>query len=75
MGGYYVRTKGTYRKGSSFGSEKMEKKIENPFKNKSDFGWHWEQNVYTRKSVLRAEKAGGGTGNIPKVIRRWKRKS
>ena len=27
MGGYCVRTKGTYRKGSSFGSEKMEKKI------------------------------------------------
>ena len=43
-------------------------KIINPLKGKTDNGWHFEQNVYTKNSILRALKAGGGSGNIPKII-------
>lgn len=47
-------------------------KIKNPLKGKSGYGWHFEQNVYFEDSIARAIKAGGGTGNIPKVIIRVK---
>ena len=30
--------------------------------------WQFEQNVYSENSILRSLKAGGGSGNIPKVI-------
>lgn len=42
--------------------------IINPLKGKTSNGWHFEQNVYTQNSILRALKAGGGSGNIPKII-------
>lgn len=45
-----------------------EVKVINPLKDKTDYGWNFEQNVYTEESVTRALKAGGGSGNIPKVI-------
>lgn len=40
----------------------------NPLKGKTHYGWHFEQNVYSLDSVVRAVKAGEGSGNIPKVI-------
>lgn len=40
----------------------------NPLKGKTENGWHYEQQVYDKKGVTRAVKAGGGSGNIPKVI-------
>lgn len=42
--------------------------IKNPLKGKTDNGWHFEQAVYDSKGITRALKAGGGSGNIPKVI-------
>lgn len=40
----------------------------NPLKDKTPYGWHFEQNVYDSSGITRAVKAGGGSGNIPKVI-------
>lgn len=48
--------------------ETLDKMIINPLKGRTPFGWHFEQNVYSTESITRAVKAGGGTGNIPKVI-------
>ena len=42
--------------------------IINPLKGKSPYGWHFEQEVYLPIGIARALKAGGGSGNIPKVI-------
>lgn len=42
--------------------------IINPLKGISGKGWHYEQNVYDPKGISRAIKAGGGSGNIPKII-------
>lgn len=42
--------------------------IINPLKGKSNNGWHFEQQVYDAEGITRAVKAGGGSGNIPKVI-------
>lgn len=41
----------------------------NPLKDKTDNGWHFEQQVYDENGITRAVKAGGGSGNIPKVIK------
>ena len=43
-------------------------KILNPLKGKTTNGWHFEQQVYNQEGVTRALKAGGGSGNIPKVV-------
>lgn len=49
--------------------EVNENEIDNPLKGISRNGWHFEQNVYSEKSkLIRTIKAGGGSGNIPKVI-------
>ena len=40
----------------------------NPLKGKSEYGWHFEQNVYDSNGLIRSIKAGGGSGNVPKVI-------
>lgn len=45
-----------------------EPKVINPLAGKSDYGWHFEQEVYDEKGIARAVKAGGGSGNIPKVM-------
>lgn len=42
--------------------------VNNPLKGKTKFGWHFEQNVYDADGITRAVKAGGGSGNIPKII-------
>ena len=46
----------------------MAGEIKNPLKGITRYGWHFEQNVYLVDGVTRALKAGGGSGNIPKVI-------
>ena len=40
----------------------------NPLKDISGKSWQFEQNVYSENSILRSLKAGGGSGNIPKII-------
>lgn len=45
-----------------------EPKVINPLKDKTENGWHFEQNVYDDNGITRTVKAGGGSGNIPKVI-------
>lgn len=43
-------------------------KIINPLKNKTPYGWHFEQGVYHPFGITRTIKANGGSGNIPKAI-------
>lgn len=43
-------------------------KVFNLLKDKTEYGWHFEQNVFSLRGITRALKAGGGSGNIPKVI-------
>ena len=40
----------------------------NPLKGKTKYGWHFEQNVYDTNGITRTVKAGGGSGNIPKIF-------
>lgn len=42
--------------------------IYNPLKGETEYGWHFEQEVFLSQGIIRAVKAGGGSGNIPKVI-------
>lgn len=46
----------------------MKKEVINPLRGKTKYGWHFEQNVYDSRGCSRAIKAGGGTGNIPKIV-------
>ena len=50
--------------------ENQETKIMNPFKGISTFGWHFEQNVFDVEGLARTSKAGGGSGNIPKIVQK-----
>ena len=45
----------------------------NPLKGKTDKSWFFEQGVYDSEGIIRAIKANGGTGNLPKVIEYDKR--
>lgn len=47
----------------------------NPLKDKTDKGWHFEQQVYDEEGISRAVKAGGGSGNIPKVMKWYEEES
>lgn len=40
----------------------------NPLKDKTEYGWHFEQAVYDPQGITRTVKANGGSGNIPKTI-------
>lgn len=42
--------------------------IINPLKDKTEYGWHFEQAVYDSQGITRTVKANGGSGNIPKTI-------
>lgn len=55
---------------TSAGNEKViiSDKIINPLKDKTSYGWHFEQGVYDTKGITRTLKASSGSGNIPKVI-------
>lgn len=44
-------------------------KIINPLKGKTQYGWHFEQGVYDENGITRTVKAGGGSGNIPKLLK------
>lgn len=45
-----------------------EPQVINPLQGKTEYGWHFEQEVFDSSGLTRAVKAGGGSGNIPKVI-------
>lgn len=45
-----------------------EKMVINPLKDKTEYGWHFEQNVYDKNGETRALKASQGSGNMLKVI-------
>jgi DNA (cytosine-5)-methyltransferase 1 len=47
---------------------KTEPAVLNPLKGVTDYGWHFEQEVFLADGIARAVKAGGGSGNIPKLI-------
>jgi DNA (cytosine-5)-methyltransferase 1 len=40
----------------------------NPLKDKTEYGWHFEQQVHDENGLLRTIKASEGSGNKPKVI-------
>ena len=46
----------------------MRTDIINPLKGSTEYGWHFEQEVFLSDGLARAVKAGEGSGNIPKVI-------
>ncbi len=52
------------------GGNRMPKVVapDNPLKGKTEYGWHFEQQVYGKDGITRTVKAGGGSGNIPKVV-------
>lgn len=54
--------------GSCNAPKVAEPQVINPLKGQTDNGWHYEQQVYADDGITRAMKAGGGSGNIPKVI-------
>ena len=45
-----------------------EPKVLNPLKGQTEYGWHFEQEVFLPDGIARAVKSGEGSGNIPKVI-------
>ena len=46
----------------------MKPQVINPLKGKTEYGWHFEQEIFHQDGIARAVKSGGGSGNIPKVI-------
>ena len=40
----------------------------NPLKGKTEYGWHLEQNLYSKDSLCRSLKSSEGSGNKPKII-------
>ena len=44
--------------------------VQNPLKGKTKNGWHFEQNVFDAEGLARTLKAGGGSGNIPKIVQK-----
>lgn len=53
---------------SDRGQVVLEPQVLNPLKDKTQNGWHFEQQVYDADGIARAVKAGGGSGNVPKVL-------
>lgn len=53
---------------TSFMPSIAEPQVIKPLKGKTENGWHFEQQVYDKEGITRTIKAGGGSGNIPKVI-------
>ena len=46
----------------------VEPQVINPLKDKTEFGWHFEQNVFDVKGITRALKSSEGSGNKMKII-------
>ena len=44
------------------------KQIINPLKGKTSYGWHFEQGVFDESGITRSVKAGGGSGNMQKIL-------
>lgn len=45
-----------------------EPSVMNPLKGISGYSWQFEQQVYDAEGITRSVKAGGGSGNIPKIM-------
>ena len=58
----------TYRELETTTNNTKQGTVINPLKNKTNYGWHFEQQVYNIEGIARAIKAGGGSGNIPKIL-------
>ena len=43
--------------------------VKRPLKGKTRNGWHFEQECYSPDSITGTLKAGGGSGNIPKIVK------
>lgn len=54
--------------GDNFNDTTNIESIINPLKDKTPYGWHFEQQVYDVDGIARTVKAGGGSGNIPKIV-------
>lgn len=60
---------GTLRTIDACGDKRViEPTVINPLKSQTEYRWHFDQQVYDSNGIARAVKAGGGSGNIPKVI-------
>ena len=46
----------------------VEPQVINPLKDKTEFGWHFEQNVFDVNGITRALKSSEGSGNKLKII-------
>lgn len=53
-------------------SNEDDDKIINPLKGKTQYGWHFEQGVYDENGITRTVKAGGGSGNNPKLLKDYR---
>ena len=49
-----------------------EEQIINPLKGQTEFGWHFEQNVFSDESICRTLKSSEGSGNKPKIIQGYR---
>lgn len=49
-----------------------EEQIINPLKGQTEFGWHFEQNVFSEESICRTLKSSEGSGNKPKIIQGYR---
>ena len=67
-GGGMVAKTGLYKVPEATKKGYAEAEINNPLKGNTSKGWHFEQNVYDSKSILRSLKSTQGSGNKPKVI-------
>lgn len=54
--------------GQDVGVVVSDNKVINPLKDKTEYGWYFEQNVYDSDGLIRTLKSSEGSGNIPKVI-------
>ena len=68
LGGGMGAKTGLYKVPEATKKGYAEAEINNPLKDNTSKGWHFEQNVYDSKSILRSLKSTQGSGNKPKVI-------
>lgn len=65
-----VNPSGNGINGNVYDSDNQAVIVQNPLKGKTKNGWHFEQNVFDVEGLARTLKAGGGSGNIPKIVQK-----
>lgn len=63
-----MNEKGTSNCVTTVSKDNVVVEVDNPLKGITPKGWHFEQQVYDVDGITRTVKAGGGSGNIPKII-------